>query len=85
MPPSCSHGTKRKVATPEPEPDADVDTEEEEEEAAAGGNNTGCPQGVHLDLQTCDKKERSRRKRKRFGAMPAPTAPMLYPTRSQSS
>ena len=83
MLPSCGHGTKRKVATPEP--DADVDTEEEEEEAAAGGNNTGCPQGVHLDLQTCDKKERSRRKRKRFGAMPAPTAPMLYPTRSQSS
>ena len=37
-------------------------------------------------LQTCDKKERSRRKRKRFGAMPAPTAtaPMLYPTRSRS-
>ena len=39
MPPSCGHGTKRKVATPEP--DADVDTEEEEEEAAAGENNTG--------------------------------------------
>ena len=85
MPPSCSHGTKRKVATSEPDADADVDTEEEEEEAAAGGNNTGCPQGVHPKLQTCDKKERSRRKRKRFGAMPAPTAPMLYPTRSQSS
>ena len=83
MLPSCGHGTKRKVATPEP--DADVDTEEEEAEAAAGGNNTGCPQGVHLDLQTCDKKERSRRKRKRFEAMPAPTAAMLYPTRSQSS
>ena len=43
MPPSCGHGTKRKVATPEP--DADVDTGEEEEEkeeaAAAGENNTG--------------------------------------------
>ena len=43
MPPSCGHGTKRKVATPEPEPDVDTEEEEEEEEAAAaaGENNTG--------------------------------------------